>query len=731
MAVTDLVTPPTTETGSTGSQAGILPWSAYFDDQEHVPELTWPMSLETYGRMRNDPQIAAILRAIKTPVRRMRWSVDPNGTDPAVYERVADDLGLPIKGHDDRPVGEPAGSFDFDYTLRHVLLMLDYGFMFFEQVAEVGPDWTHLRKLAERMPRTIGNIKVDRTGGLESVTQNFGIAPAPIGVDRLVAFVNEKEGANWTGRSLLRPLYQPWRIKDVLWRLDVMRHERAAVPTPVATNPPDASRSAELMMQQMTEAFKGGQASGATLPHGANLALLSGGKSTDIIESIRYCDQAMAKALLVQFIELGQTQTGSRALAGEFTDFFADSLDSLVGMICKVLNRHVVADMVAWNQGRGAASPRIVAERDPHEYPTAELVQLIDAGAITVDDETEAWVRARGRAPQRTTPRPVEDADAAPPAEDDEDDTEATASPSRFVAQAARRQAPQKGAGRRTPMTRLASALRGGWRRQRGPALKLPDRPLHRAPSEVEIRAGVDFARMDATFDDAFAALLTEWKRDVSPVLFESAHEAVRQAGSISDIEALKLDPVGVDVLERFMLDVARDAMDAATKEAIAQGTTPPAPDTAALEEVVAARAQGMATMIADGLAGTAARRAMQAWNGDAGFVADNVLAHLKSLSDANLEAMLTGSLMQAEGDGRRAVYEKAPKGTWFYASELLDEATCDHCEEADETRYETLAATAAEYPTGGNIGCRGMWRCRGTIIAVYGDEGTSVEDDT
>ena len=45
-------------------------------------------------------------------------------------------------------------------------------------------------------------------------------------VDRLVMYVNDREGGNWLGQSLLRPAYKFWLLKDRLLR--VMRRSRAA-----------------------------------------------------------------------------------------------------------------------------------------------------------------------------------------------------------------------------------------------------------------------------------------------------------------------------------------------------------------------------------------------------------------------------------------------------------------------------------------------------------------------
>jgi hypothetical protein len=58
---------------------GLVPWSAFSDVNETVPELAWPNSIATYSKMRTDAQIASLLLAFTLPIRRYGWFVDPNG----------------------------------------------------------------------------------------------------------------------------------------------------------------------------------------------------------------------------------------------------------------------------------------------------------------------------------------------------------------------------------------------------------------------------------------------------------------------------------------------------------------------------------------------------------------------------------------------------------------------------------------------------------------------------
>jgi hypothetical protein len=81
--------------------------------------------------------------------------------------------------------------------------------------------------------------------------------------------------------------------------------------------------------------------------------------------------------------------------------------------------------------------------------------------------------------------------------------------------------------------------------------------------------------------------------------------------------------------------------------------------------------------------------------------------------------------VQQATNAGRAAVFERVPDEAplEYVASELLDENTCDECEDVDGTTFPTLEAALRAYPSGGFHACRGGPRCRGTVVAVLPED--------
>jgi len=378
------------------------------DDFEQTPELRWPLSVDVFDRMRRtDAQIASVLRAVTLPIRRTTWRIDPNGARDEVAEQVAADLGLPLVGAD-APEARTRGRFSWAEHLRMALLMLPFGHMFFEQVVQIDTaGMVRLRKLGPRMPRTLTAINVADDGGLISIEQAASASKVTIPVDRLVAYVHDREGGNWLGSSLLRPAYKHWIIKDRLLRVQAQTIDRNGMGIPLYQGAPgEESLTAGAMLAQ---GWRSGDNSGAAVPNGADL-ILRGVEGTlpDADPAIRYHDEQIARAVLAHFLNLG-TQTGSWALGSTFADFFTLSLQALAEQIADVATQHVIEDLVDWNWGPDEQAPKLVFDEigSRHVATAQALKALVDAGIIFPDRVTEEAVRQMFGLPSKSSPSPV------------------------------------------------------------------------------------------------------------------------------------------------------------------------------------------------------------------------------------------------------------------------------------------------------------------------------------
>ena len=375
--------------------------------------LVFPRSADTFAKMlREDAQVTAIFRAVSLPIRRANWQLDANGAPPEVVAHVAEDLRLRVRGDDPhKPLAPRAGRVSWEKHLEQALYSLVFGHMFFEQVYEVGADGReHLRKLAPRWPGTLTKINVADDGGLESIEQQASggkkTRSPKIPVNRLVAYVFDDMGGQWHGRSILRPAYKNWVIKDELLRLELNTLDRNGMGVPVYTgsdmsNDPDGDLERG---QEIVEGFRSGENAGASIPAGAKLEVK--GTSGQLIsprEAIAYHDNMMARSVMAHVLNL-DGKGGAYALASTQNDLLVQSLQTIAEWVQDVATQHVVEDLVrvAFPEHDGLM-PQLVFDpiASKKEITPGDLAGLLNAKAIFPDKDLEEDLRRRYTLPPK------------------------------------------------------------------------------------------------------------------------------------------------------------------------------------------------------------------------------------------------------------------------------------------------------------------------------------------
>mgnify|MGYP001581280306 FL=1 len=656
------------------------------DMLEFVPDLQWPLSVQTYSRMRHDPKLTGILAAYTLPIRRATWCVDPAGCRDEVVQLVADDLGLPIRGTDPKPTGARRRGVVWGEHLRYALLSLTFGFAPAERRYEIRNNRARLINLGERMPHTFSEIEIARDGTLVSASQDL-LSSRPIPASRLVWHVNDREGANWTGRSLLRAAFGPWLLKHEVWRVHATSLRRFGMGVPQVEAPPGATPGQVIEAQRLASAARVGDQSGAGMPPGF-LFKLTGltGSVPDAMEFIRYLDQQMSVMALAGILDLGQTETGSRALGESFVDLLCLSLRAVADDIARVATSGhggmpgIVTNLVDLNWGEDEPAPQVIATDvgDQHEVTAEAISQLVQYGAITADAELDAYLRQAWRLPARSP-------DAPPPAP---------------------QPAPQTGVQARARRARAVRAAAG-----------------QRELTEAEQQSGVDPAAIQQAWQDQLDAVMAAWPPIAAAwtaALAEQIAAAV-DAGDPAALATMTVDTTaGQEALAAAMRELAATAAEQMVAEAATQGVTVEQPETddGHLGEVAAA----VVLLLAAGLAASAAREALRRMlpGADGQTVASAVTSYLEGLSDSTLRTQLGGSLTAAQTAGRHAVLTATPPASMI-ASEVNDSNTCSPCRDIDGTEWTDLDEALAAYPVMGYVGCLGRERCRGMLLGLWG----------
>lgn len=376
----------------------------------YIPELTWPLSIRTYSRMRWDPQLKAVLSAYTLPIRRSDWAVDGAGCRDEVVADVADNLGLPIKGVDPVPSGWRRRGVQWDEHLRLALLDLTFGHMPFSRWYDLSGPKARIAGISERMPSTINEIKLAGDGTIEYVDQgtSFGSTSASkIQANELVWYAHEREGSLWTGQSLLRSSYSGWLIKHEMWRVHATSNRRFGMGIPTVNAPAGAQPNAIAEAARLAQGYAAGDKSGAGLPAGFTMELKGmTGSVPDTLAFVKYLDTQMTRATLTSLLDMSDSTHGSRALGETFMDLFLLALQTIADETANQATAQLVVPLVDANYGEDEPAPRIVCGDVGSEHEiTAQTIQLlISCGAIEPDESIDAYLRNQYKLPKRIGP---------------------------------------------------------------------------------------------------------------------------------------------------------------------------------------------------------------------------------------------------------------------------------------------------------------------------------------
>jgi hypothetical protein len=377
------------------------------------PDLSGPRKWEVYQEMRlSDPTVRSCLYMYRLPIRSAHWTIEPadDGKDPVdrlVADACAMQLGLEdCEGWLDQSWKE---------SVSQALLVLDWGVMFEEIVWGDPVSWAPYEedvpaeprlirpivRLAPRPPSSIQEVEFDQAGRVIRLTQNIPDTQ-PIPGEKLVYLVLEKEGGNWWGTSLLRPMYGPWRLKKSLMVAAAIGWDRFSAGTPKVRHPDN--EQARQKARQIGENLRLHEKAYVTLPgpppeQGGewDVEILSGSTSlADPSALIHLYDEQIVTAALQMFTRLGTTETGSRAVGEVLADPYYLAVQNFADYVAVERKRQVLRPFVNENFGAEIDLPTITASKITARsiVTLAQAIgTLADAGFSFTDRETQNDIR--------------------------------------------------------------------------------------------------------------------------------------------------------------------------------------------------------------------------------------------------------------------------------------------------------------------------------------------------
>ncbi|MFC4636983.1 phage portal protein family protein [Deinococcus hohokamensis] len=399
---------------------------------------------QLYQRIRDeDPIVGGVFLSLESMFRRVEWTEVP-AEDSEAAQGWATFLA---ECRQDMSHTWPA-------FIAEALSMLVHGWAYFEVVYKIrcGPEQADpayrsrftdgrvgWRKFAHRPQRTLNKWEYDGDGGIQGLWQNSGNGRGNvfIPIQKALHFRTTEAGGHPEGRSLLVNARRSFRFQTRLEEFEAVGIERDLAGLPDIQVPvellggnltPEAQAtlqhmkniganlrndeqayivrpSEEYVVQEVDE--RTGQVKHVRLPTGYKVSLMTSGgqRAFDTDKVIRRYSQRISASLLATFLLLGGSEgKGAQALSSDLTDLFELAGTGILDGITEVINRFAVGNLMRLNGVPPALWPRL----EHGGLSDAALQQLLnqvktlmDAGAVTHDENLETNLRSRLNLPAR------------------------------------------------------------------------------------------------------------------------------------------------------------------------------------------------------------------------------------------------------------------------------------------------------------------------------------------
>lgn len=373
-------------------KSGTLIFNGYISGEEYNKKLIGKQAIRQYDIMRrSDATVHSMLIVCKYPIQSALWDVQAaseDETDQYIANFVKRELF-------DRNV-------NWTKFLAEGMSFLEFGHSVAEKTYEIteylGKTRVGIKKLSFRRQLTI--MKWALENGDPGITQQIVGAKAEIPLAKLIVFVNDQEGDNYDGVSVLRYVYKDWDMKDKLGLINAIALEKQAVGVPILKAPPDADESQLKAARESLRQMRANEQAFAEVPTGWDLQMMDMKANTthQVIPSIQYHDRQIVRAILAQFLELGGgSESGSRALSEDHSRLFILSLEAVAKQIQSAVQDQLIkqlCDLNFSNLPNGYPTLTVSKISDDNVLTLAQsLNQLASAGMITPNVDTENYIR--------------------------------------------------------------------------------------------------------------------------------------------------------------------------------------------------------------------------------------------------------------------------------------------------------------------------------------------------
>ena len=275
-----------------------------------------------------------------------------------------------------------------------------------------------LRKLAIRRQETIDQWLIDENGGHKAMIQidpNTGLKYAPVEIERLLHFVGGSDRGSWEGLGWLEPC---WPRANMIQSLEIIYgigQQRAFVGLPTFKYTTTAPSATDILkVETMLKRLVVNEQAYVTYPGAAgefSFTTVPNPNAGDLRAEIQQQRWEIMLLGLAQFLRLGNSESGSRALADPLITLFKSSVQAANSDIASIYNRFLIPRLLSINPslaGKIEDLPRF----EPSSVHNLGLAVLDFLGAIQgfiagASPDDANWLRTMIGMPQVDPDNPL------------------------------------------------------------------------------------------------------------------------------------------------------------------------------------------------------------------------------------------------------------------------------------------------------------------------------------
>jgi len=413
MATTNQALLPPNATSQIGA-SGTYFFKGYITAEEYSIDLQGKYGLQVFDVMRkSDATVHAALQVCKNPILGCEWFFEPASNDEQ-DQKICDHANFEFFER----------KLDYWNVLREGLGFLEMGFFIAELVYDTEAKWEGqsyigIDKIASRKQRSILKfMQDDDTPGITQIlpsgrtAMGGGGTTANIPRSKLLYVVNDQEGDNYFGISLLRYAYKPWKIKDALEIMNAVALENMALGIPYIKKGMNGETIDEPELEKLRTRLRQQRVNEeAFLEFPASVEVgwmdMKGHTTKDVMPTIEYQDRQILLSVLAQFLLLGANDAaGSRAVSQDHSRLFVKALDAVAKQWESAFQRDVANRWVDLNysnlpNGYPKLKHSTISDEDVTEVSKA-VQMLMSAGAVHPDRDSENRFRRMLNMPELT-----------------------------------------------------------------------------------------------------------------------------------------------------------------------------------------------------------------------------------------------------------------------------------------------------------------------------------------